>query len=140
MDRGHLARHFVLRQPYSPAFERSLIVLNKRNIIVGRSYVNENVHIAREVVEEIDHRKIKYNAFDLTDGRLIPTVQQVCKKSELAHWADREANPDEISIIHPFEQRSWFEELPTRELKSTELELTKANLQQVVGYKNMHRL
>ena len=115
-------------------------MLNKRNIKVGRSYVNEDVHIAREVVEEIEHRKIKYNAFDLTDGQLIPAVQQICKKSELAHWADREANPDEISIIHPFEQRSWFEELPRREIKSTELELTKATLQQVVGYKNMHRL
>ena len=115
-------------------------MLNKRNITVGRSYVNEGTHIAREVVEEIDHRKVKYNAFDLTDGRLIPAVQQVCKKSELAHWADREANPEEISIIHPFEQRTWFEELPVRESKSAELELTKANLQQIVGNKNMHRL
>ncbi len=47
-------------------------MLRKQNIAVGRSYVNEGAHIAREVVEEVDRRKVKYNAFDLVDGRLIP--------------------------------------------------------------------
>lgn len=129
----------TFRQPLSLALERSLIVLNKQDISVGRSYVNEDADIAREVVEEIDDRKIKYNAFDLTGGSLLPELQQVCRKSDLAHWADREANPEEIAKIHPFEQGSWFEELPPSEVKAAELELTKANIQQVVGNNTLHR-
>jgi hypothetical protein len=114
-------------------------VLNKQNIAVGRTYVNEDAHIAREVVEEIDKRKVKYNAFDLIDGRLIPAALQICRKSDLAHWADREANRDEIAKIHPFEPLPWFEEIPHREVRAAELELTKANLQQVVGNNTIHR-
>ncbi len=114
-------------------------MLKMQNIAVGRSYVNEGVKIAREVVEEVDQRKIKYNAFDLKDGSLIPVAMQVCRKSDMAHWADREATPDEIAKIHPFDKLPWFEEVPHREVKSAELELTKANLQQVVGNNNIHR-
>ncbi len=114
-------------------------MLNKQNITVGRMYVNEDAHIAREVVEEINHCKVKYNAFDLTKGRLILGVMQVCRKSDLAHWANREANPGEISKIHPFDPQPWFEEVPNREVKRKELELTKANIQAVVGNNSMHR-
>ena len=114
-------------------------MLNTQNIAVGRSYVNERAHIAREVVEEIDHRKIKYNAFDLTDGSLLPEVQQICRKNALAIWADREANPEEIAKIHPFEKTSWFEGIPPREAKAAEIEVAKANLQQVVGNNTIHR-
>jgi len=136
---GASAREISLRQPLPPAAERSLLVLRKQIIAVGRSYVNESVNIAREVVEEVDQHKIKYNAFDLKDGGLIPSAMQVCRKSDMAHWADREATPDEIAKIHPFEKLPWFEEVPHREVKGAELELTKANLQQVVGNNNIHR-
>ena len=114
-------------------------MLRKQNIAVGRSYVNEGAHSAREVVEEVDRRKVKYNAFDLADGRLIPTAMQTCRKSDLALWADREANPDEIGKIHPFDPLPWFEELPHSEVKAARLELTKANIQQVVGNNTIHR-
>jgi ABC-type cobalt transport system substrate-binding protein len=114
-------------------------VLRKQDIAVGRSYVNESAHVAREVIEEIDRRKVKYNAFDLLDGRLIPAAMQTCRKSELAHWADREAKPDEIARIHPFEALPWFEAIQEREAKSAEIELTRANIQQVVGNNTIHR-
>jgi hypothetical protein len=64
---------------------------------------------------------------------------QVCKKSDLAYWADREANPGEISKIHPFDQLPWFEDVQNREVKRTELELTKANIQAIVGNNSIHR-
>ena len=115
-------------------------MLKKQNIAVGRSYVNEGAKIAREVVEELDRRKVKYNAYDLVEGGSTPRLSQICRKSELARWADREANPAEISKIHPFEQLPWIEQVPSpREMKAAELELTKAHLQQVVGNNNLHR-
>jgi len=113
--------------------------MRKQNIAVGGSYVNERAQIAREVIEEVDQRKIKYNAFDLKDGKVIPYVKQICRKSALALWADREANPEEIAKMHPFDQLPWFETVPPREVKGAELELTKANIQQVVGNNNIHR-
>ena len=114
-------------------------MLKKQNIAVGRSYVNEGAKIAREVVEELDGRKVKYNAYDLVEGNSTPRLSQICRKSELARWADREANPAEISKIHPFEQLPWFEKVPPREINAAESELRKANLQQVVGNNNIHR-
>jgi hypothetical protein len=129
----------TLHRPLSLALERSLIVFRKQNIAVGRSYVNEDAHIAREVVEEIDRRKVKYNAFDLVDGRLIPAAMQTCRKSDLAHWADREANPAEIARIHPYDPQPWFEGVPQSEVKAAGLELTKANIQQAVGNNTVHR-
>jgi hypothetical protein len=114
-------------------------VLRKQNISVGRAYVNEGEKVAREVVEDVDQYKIKFNAFDLKDGGLIPSAMQVCRKRDMAHWADREATPDEIAKIHPFDKLTWFEEVSHRKVKGAELELTKANLQQVVGNNNIHR-
>ena len=114
-------------------------MLRKQNIAVGRSYVNERAWIAREVIEEIDQCRVRYNAFDLKDGRLLPAVLQICRKSALALWADREANQDEISRIHPYEQKPRMEEVPSRDVNAAELELTRANLQQVVGHNNIHR-
>jgi hypothetical protein len=113
--------------------------MRKQNIAVGRSYVNERAQIAREVVEEVDQRKIKYNAFDLKDGKGISSVKQICRKSALALWADREATPEEIAKMHPFDHLPWFEAAPPREVRGAELELTKANMQQVIGNNNIHR-
>jgi hypothetical protein len=100
--------------------------MRKQNIAVGKSYVNEREQIARQVVEEIDQRKVKYNAFGLKDGRLTPAVGQICRKSDLAHWADREANLDEIAKMHPFEQLPWFEAIPPREVKKNRIGVNKS--------------
>jgi hypothetical protein len=92
----------MLHRSLPPSLERSFILMRKQNIAVGKTYVNERAQIAREVVEEVDRRKIKYNAFDLKDSKATPSVMQICRKSALALLADREANPDEIAKLHQF--------------------------------------
>jgi hypothetical protein len=114
-------------------------MLDKRDITVGGCYVNERDGVAREVVEELDHHKVKYNAFDLTTGRLVPEPHQICFKGELAWWASREANPREIAMLHPFEPTAWFENMPTSEIKSAELELAKSIMLQMVEHNTIHR-
>ncbi len=78
----------------------------KDEIVVGRSYVNEDACIVREVVEEVDDRHVKYQAFELESGRLLPARHRVCEKRDLARWASRLADPDEVARIHPFEPAS----------------------------------
>jgi hypothetical protein len=78
----------------------------KEEIVVGKAYVNEGASMIREVFEEVDRRHVKYHAFELGSGRLLPARRQVCDRRELARWADREAKFDEIARIHPFEQRA----------------------------------
>ncbi len=48
---------------------------------VGRAYVNERIGAIREVVEELDRRRIKYNEFDLQTGDLIPAPFQIAYRS-----------------------------------------------------------
>jgi hypothetical protein len=114
-------------------------MLDRRDITVGRCYVNERDGTAREVVEELDRQKVKYNAFDLTTGRLAPEPHQICFKGELASWASREANPREIAMLHPLEPSTWFENIPDTEAKLAEVELTKAIMRQLVEHNTFHR-
>ena len=114
-------------------------MLNSHVIGVGKSYVNESKAEVREVVEEVDHRRIKYNAFDLNTGKLIPAPYQVCHKSQLSRWADREARSQEIAKLHPYQPGPWFEEVPSREAVDTQLERTKANMEQLAGNHTFHR-
>ncbi len=75
----------------------------KEPIVVGKAYVNERSRVLREVVEEIDEQRIKFNAFDLGTGRLLPSRHRTCGKGEMASWAEREAMPDETARAHPFD-------------------------------------
>jgi len=113
--------------------------IHRRDIAFGRCYVNERSRMAREVVEEVGRHKVRYNAFDLTTGTLVPAPLQTCYKGELAYWADREASPEEIARIHPFEPSPWFEDVPIEDLKTTELELTKSKMLQTVEHNTAHR-
>lgn len=79
----------------------------KDQIVVGRSYVNEDAGIMREVVEDVDGRRVKLNTFYLATGKLVPTRHKVWHKSELARWADREASPSESAQVHPYESAAW---------------------------------
>ncbi len=114
-------------------------MLKNQAVAVGKAYVNEGARVVREVVEEVDHHRIKYNEFDLATGNLIASPFRICHKSQLARWADREARPVEIARFHPYEPTPWFEAVPSREMKKTELELTKANIEQVAGNYTFHR-
>jgi hypothetical protein len=111
----------------------------KDEIIVGKSYVNEDAHVLREVVEEIDSRRIKFNAFNLDTGQLLPSPNQVCRKSQLARWANRGARPREIARVHPYDQSTWFEGLPPGEQVGAQLERAKASMEQMAGNRTFHK-
>jgi hypothetical protein len=114
-------------------------MLKDKKIIVGKSYVNEDTGTVREVVEEMDGRHIKFNAFDLDTGKLLPAPNQVCHKNQLARWADREARPHEIAKVHPYNYGAWFEDLPVRDETRAQLERTKANVDQMAASRTFHR-
>jgi hypothetical protein len=115
------------------------MTISRKEIGFGKCFVNERSGIAREVVEELGNHKVKYNAFDLATGRLVPAPGQACYKGELAFWADREARPEEIAKLHPYEPTAWFENVPTREIKTAELELTKTRMLQALEHNTAHR-
>ena len=77
--------------------------MRKDQIVVGKSYVNEHASIIREVVEEVDRRHVRANTFDLVTGKLVPTRHKTWRRSQLAVWADREADPVEAARVHPYE-------------------------------------
>ncbi len=74
----------------------------KDQIVVGRSYVNEAECIVREVVEEVDRRRVKFNTFELVTGKLMPTRHNVSDKDRLARWADRETDASEAARLHRY--------------------------------------
>lgn len=82
----------------------------KEEIVVGKSYVNEDRRTIREVVEEVDGHYIRYNAFDLKTGRLIDAPLRLCHRREMARWADRETASSEIARVHPYEKSAWLDE------------------------------
>ncbi len=81
----------------------------KDQIVVGRSYVNEDACIVREVVEELDDRRVKFNTFDLSTGKFVPTRHKVWDKAQLARWADRETSLSETALLHPYQSRAWLD-------------------------------
>ncbi len=74
----------------------------KQDVVVGKSYVNEVESVIREVAEETDAHQVRFHAFDLATGKLIPVTRQTCHRRQLARWADREASPQEIARTHPY--------------------------------------
>jgi hypothetical protein len=113
--------------------------MHKNQIVVGKSYVNDDASIVREVVEEVDSRRVKFNAFELRTGKLIPARPQVCRKSQLARWADRETSQHETARIHPFNPGAWFVGVPDREAVEAQLERVKASMAQTAASQAFHR-
>lgn len=114
-------------------------MISKYDVTAGKCYINEKKGIAREVVEEIDRHKVKFNAFNLATGQLVPKPFQICFKSQMVYWADREATPDEIAAIHPYVATNWFQSLPTSEVVQAERELARATMMETVAYNTIHR-
>lgn len=81
--------------------------MRKKRIVVGKAYVNEEARVLREVVEEVDDQRIKFNAFDLATGKLLPSRHRVCPAQDMETWSQREATPEEQAFIHPFESAAW---------------------------------
>jgi hypothetical protein len=103
------------------------------NIAVGKSYVNESARVIREVVAEICSLRVQVRTFELVTGRLIPARRQVCRKTQLARWADRETSIDEKKRVHPFDAATGLYELPSGEAGSASLESLKINMARAVG-------
>ncbi len=101
----------------------------KERIVVGKAYVNERARVLREVVEEVDERRVKFNAFDLSTGRLLPSRHRTCEKREMASWAQREARPDETARAHPFQPDIWTQSDPDGITRTMKLEEAKAALE-----------
>ncbi len=83
-------------------------MLKRREVIVGRYYVNESEQVARAIVEEAGRRSIKYTAYDLTTGRPIGAPNRVCPKAEIVRWADREALDAEVAGLRRREAEGPF--------------------------------
>ncbi len=81
----------------------------KEEIVVGKAYVNERTSLVREVIEEVDNRHVRYIAFELESGRLLPARHSICSKAELKRWADREIEPHEQARIHPYQANASAE-------------------------------
>jgi hypothetical protein len=83
-------------------------MLTRRDVGIGKCYVNEKEHIAREVVDVIDHRIVKYNTYNLKTGKLLLQPHQTCPKSQMIRWADREATDIECSKLQLNEAKEIF--------------------------------
>lgn len=83
-------------------------MLTRREISVGKFYVNESKQAAREVVEVTDRKWIKFNAYSLKTGRLTHGPHQICERDEMIHWADREATPEECAMLEQDQANNIF--------------------------------
>ena len=112
-------------------------MLKHEVIVVGKAYVNEDAGVIREVVEDVDGRRVRFNTFDLETGTLIPAPPQVCHKSRLARWADRAARPYETARVHPYAPR--MESLPPEQGAAQQLERLKARVGETAAGQTFHR-
>ncbi len=86
-------------------------MLARRQIQVGKCYVNENNRSAREIVS-MDRQTVVYSHYDLDSGRLCGSPNQSCNRSEILHWADREATRREAGSLKRHERESLFRREP----------------------------
>lgn len=114
-------------------------MLKTDSVRAGHAYVHEKLGAIREVVEEIDRLRVKFNEFDLRTGELIPAPFRIAYRSQLARWAEREAMTFEVGRLHTSKGHAWFEPLRPSELQKAELERTRASMEQVVASNILHR-
>ncbi len=114
-------------------------MLKSDSIKAGHAYVNERVGSIREVVEELDRLRVRFNEFDLQTGQLIPAPFQIAYKSHWPGGRRREARTFESAQLHTIMGHQWFQALRPSELKKAELERTRASVEQVVGNNTLHR-
>lgn len=72
-------------------------MLRKRDVQVGRFYVNNGRMIAREVVQT-NRQTIFFNTYHLDTGNSCGSPS-LCTIQEFTHWAECEASPAEIAHL-----------------------------------------
>ena len=115
-------------------------MLKRRDILVGECYVNENTRMAREVLEELDRFRVKYNAYDLTSGYLLRAPHRICQKRQLVHWADREATEEEKTSLQREEAATLFANEPATSAEEVEINFNGAEVLETVGRQAIGRL
>lgn len=81
-------------------------MLLRRELTVGKSYVNEKLRIAREVID-VDHNIVKYKTYNLKTGQLLGDTRE-CEKRDLIRWADREATHKEMANLQHQEAEALY--------------------------------
>jgi hypothetical protein len=81
-------------------------MLPRRELNVGRSYVNEKDWMALEVVE-LGRTIVKYKTYDLTTGKLCG-ASRACTKKAFIKWADREATSEETAYLQLHEADALY--------------------------------
>ncbi len=109
------------------------------SVKVGTAYVNERDDSIREVVEELDRFRIRFNEYKLQTGRLIAPPLRTAYKRPFIRWASREATPRELALLHPNGKHAWHRPPRPQELRNLEHEHRRAGLEQVVQSSVMHR-
>lgn len=83
-------------------------MLARREVRIGKCYVKDNTRTVREVIAQLYHRKVVYNAYDLRTGKLFRTPHQICSVKQLIRWADREATLEESAKLKRDEDKDLF--------------------------------
>ncbi len=106
---------------------------------VGIAYVNERDGLLREIVEEMDRIRIRFNEFDLKTGRLRIPVRRIGYKRPFARWATRPATSAERTQTRPTAGGPELAYPNSDELGRLEHEHRRAGIEQVVHSNVMHR-
>ncbi len=101
----------------------------KEQIVVGKAYVNDRAQVLREVVEEVDEERVRFNAFELQTGRLLPTRHRTWARSDMASWAQREARPEERALVHPYDAEAGAGASAPATNRGVPLDIAKAALE-----------
>jgi len=72
-------------------------VLRKRNVIVGKFYVNNERRIAREVLRS-SQQTITFNTYHLDTGNSCGSPSE-CTVQDFIRWAIDEASPTELNFL-----------------------------------------
>lgn len=72
-------------------------MLRKRDVIVGKFYVNNERRIAREVVRT-GERTVAFNTYHLDTGNSCGSPSE-CLVEDFMRWANGEASPTELAFL-----------------------------------------
>lgn len=72
-------------------------MLRRRNVTVGKFYVNNGRRIAREVLRT-SQQTVTFNTYHLNTGNSCGSPSE-CLLQDFVRWADREAWPSELAFL-----------------------------------------